>query len=246
MGIIPMLLGFGCNVPGALSGRIMESRRERFIATTLMAIAVPCMAQIAMIVGLAGQYGSRALVPVFLTLFIVWLVIGRILSFAVKGESPEILTDIPPYRIPYMRGLAKKVLVRITWFLKEALPWVLAGVLIVNILYALGVIAAVGYVTAPMIRGVLGLPEEAVGGLVVGFLRKDVAVGMLAPLGLGLRQIIVASVVLTMYFPCVATFAVMVREMGLKDMLKASGIMLVSSFAAGGILNLILLAFNVQ
>jgi ferrous iron transport protein B len=245
MGIIPMLLGLGCNVPGALSARIMESRKERFIAATLMAISVPCMAQIAMIVGLAGEFGARALVPIFLTLLIVWLVLGRMLNKVCKGESPEILIDIPPYRIPYMRGLAKKVWMRIFWFLKEAVPWVLAGVLLVNLLYTLGVIDFVGRIASPIVEGVLGLPKEAVGGLVVGFLRKDVAVGMLEPLHLSLRQMIVACVILSMYFPCVATFAVMVKELGVRDMMKSAAVMIVSAVAVGGFLNLVMWALGV-
>ena len=242
MGMVPMLLGFGCNVPGALSARIMESRKERFIAATLMAITVPCMAQIAMIVGLAGEFGARALLPIFLTLFTAWLAIGRLLHVFMKGESPEILIDIPPYRFPYMRGLAKKVWMRMIWFLKEAVPWVLVGVLFVNLLYTLGVIGFVGRITAPVVEGVLGLPREAAGGLIVGFLRKDVAVGMLEPLGLTLRQIVVASVVLAMYFPCVATFAVMIRELGVRDMLKSAAIMIGSALVTGGLLNLLLWA----
>lgn len=242
MGIVPMLLGLGCNVPGALSARIMESRKERFIAATLMAIAIPCMAQIAMIVALAGEFGARALVPIFLTLFAMWLVIGRLMKRFVKGESPEILMDIPPYRIPYFRGLAKKVWMRLVWFLREAVPWVLAGVLIVNVLDALRVIDFLGWVASPVVEGVLSLPRKAVGGLVVGFLRKDVAVGMLAPLHLSLRQTVVACVVLATYFPCVATFAVMVRELGVRDMLKAAAIMVAAALSAGGLLNLLLWA----
>ena len=242
MGIIPMLLGLGCNVPGALSARIMESKRERFIAATLMAIAVPCMAQTAMIAGLAGEFGARALAPIFLTLFVVWLVIGRLLNRFLKGDSPEILIDIPPYRVPYIRGLAKKVWMRVLWFLKEAVPWVLAGVLLVNILYTLGVIDFVGWLASPVVQGVLGLPREAAGGLVVGFLRKDVAVGMLGPLHLSLRQMIVACVVLAMYFPCIATFAVMLRELGVKDMLRSAAIMVGSALVVGGLLNLLLRA----
>jgi ferrous iron transport protein B len=221
----------------------MESRRERFIAATLMAIAVPCMAQIAMIVGLAGEYGARALAPVFLTLFGVWLVIGRLLNRFVGGESPEILMDVPPYRVPYFRGLLKKVWMRMLWFLKEAVPWVLAGVLLVNVLYTLRVIEFLGWLASPVITGVLGLPREAAGGLVVGFLRKDVAVGMLAPLHLSLRQMIVACVVLAMYFPCVATFAVMVRELGGRGMLSSACVMVGSAVAVGGMLNLLLWAF---
>ncbi|MFO7870806.1 MAG: ferrous iron transporter B [Kiritimatiellia bacterium] len=240
MGAVPMLLGLGCNVPGALSVRIMESRKERFIATTLMAIAVPCMAQISMIVGLAGEMGAKVLAPIFLVLFAVWLVIGVILNKTIKGESPEILMDMPPYRVPYLGGLAKKVWMRIVWFLREAVPWVLAGVFIVNLLYALGIIQFTGKIARPVVTGALGLPQESVGGLVIGFLRKDVAVGMLAPLGLNPRQLIVASVVLAMYFPCVATFAVMIRELGVVDMLKSAAIMIVSALTVGSLLNLAL------
>ncbi len=240
LAIIPMMLGLGCNVPAALSTRILESRKQRFIAATLMAIAVPCMAQIAMIVGLAGKHGVAGLGIIFGTLFIVWILLGILMNRFSRGESPEIFIEIPPYRIPYLRGLLKKIWIRIKWFVKEAVPWVLFGVFIVNILYTLGIIQFIGRFTAPVVTGVLGLPREAVGALIIGFLRKDVAVGMLAPLGLTLKQLVIASVVLTMYFPCVATFTTLAKELGFVDMLKSAVIMVVSSLIVGGLLNLIL------
>lgn len=240
MAIVPMLLGLGCNVPGALGTRVLETKRERFIAATLMAIAVPCMAQIAMIFGLIGKYGARGLFPVFGTLFIVWFVFGILMNLVIKGESPEIFTEIPPYRLPYFGALLKKVFMRIKWFLKEAIPFVLLGVFIVNLLYSLGIIKFLGRIAAPIITKLMGLPFEAVGALIIGFLRKDLAVGMLAPLGLSLKQLIIASVVLTMYFPCVATFAILLKELGIADMIKAAVIMIVSAFLVGALLNLIL------
>ena len=240
MAIVPMMLGLGCNVPGALATRVLETKRERFIAATLMAIAIPCMAQIAMIFGLIGKYGARGLFPVFGTLFIVWFVFGLLMNLIIKGESPEIFTEIPPYRLPYFGALLKKVFMRIKWFLKEAIPFVLLGVFIVNILYSLGIIEFLGKIAAPIITKLMGLPFEAVGALIIGFLRKDLAVGMLAPLGLSLKQLIIASVVLTMYFPCVATFAILLKELGIIDMIKAAVIMIVSAFLVGALLNLIL------
>ncbi|KPJ74345.1 iron transporter FeoB [candidate division TA06 bacterium DG_78] len=240
MAIVPMMLGLGCNVPGALSTRVLESKRERFIAATLMSIAIPCMAQIAMIFGLIGKFGIKGMSPVFGTLFIVWFVFGFLMSKIIKGESPEIFTEIPPYRLPYFGALLKKVWMRIKWFLREAIPFVLLGVFIVNILYSFGIIAFLGKIAAPIVTNLLGLPLEAVGALIIGFLRKDLAVGMLAPLGLSLKQLIVACVVLAMYFPCVATFAVLLKELGIIDMIKAAIIMIVSSFLIGALLNLIL------
>jgi ferrous iron transport protein B len=239
-GIIPMVLGFGCNVPGVLSTRIMENKRERFLAATLMAVAIPCMSQIAMIMGLVGKEGTRGLFPVFGTLFLVWFCLGLILNKTLKGRAPEFFVEIPPYRIPYWRALLKKLWMRIVWFFKEAIPWVLFGIFLINILHTIGIINFIGNLVRPVISGILGLPKEAVAGLIVGILRKDVALGMLVPLNLTLKQLIIASVALTMYFPCAATFAVMLKEFGLKDMIKAAAIMMSSTLIVGGILNLLL------
>ena len=238
--IIPMLLGLGCNVPGALATRIMENRRERFISAILLAISVPCMAQIAMIVGLVGKYGSSALFCVFGILFLIWLVLGIILNKILKGEAPEIFVEIPPYRIPYFVSLFKKVWMRVKWFLNEAVPFVLLGVFIINILYTFRIIDFVGKFTEPIVTKLFGLPSEAVSALMIGFLRKDVAVGMLAPLNLNLKQLIIASVILAIYFPCAATFAVLIKELGIKDMLEATFIMIITAFFVGGVLNLLL------
>jgi ferrous iron transport protein B len=240
LSVVPMLLGLGCNVPGALSTRILETRRQRFIAATLMAIAVPCMAQTAMIIGLVGRYGPGGLGVVFGTLFLVWIVLGLILNRFMRGESPEIFIEIPPYQVPYWNSLLKKLWMRMRGFLRDAIPYVLLGVLLINILYASGIISLIGEITAPLVVSILSLPKEAVGALVIGFLRKDVAIGMLLPLGLSLKQLIIASVVLAMYFPCVATFMVLFRELGIRDLAKSTGIMLFMAFLVGGLLNLII------
>lgn len=240
MGIVPMLLGFGCNVPGALAARTMESARERFIAITLMVVAVPCMAKSVMIVALAGSYGAPALVLIFGTLAALWLALGMTLRRTIKGESMELLLDVPPYRVPFLRGLMQKVWMRLISFMVEAVPFVLVGVLLVNLLYYFKVVDAVGRFASPVIVKFLGLPPAAALALVVGFLRKDVAVGMLIPLHLSFRQTIVASVVLAIYFPCVATFVVILRELGILGTLKATAIMVATVLTVGGLLNLTL------
>lgn len=238
--IVPTLLGFGCNVPGIMATRILESRRERFIASTLISIGVPCAALQAMIIGVLGSYGGWPVGIVYLTLLLSWLVLGLILNHFMPGFSPELLLEIPPYRLPPFKILWNKLKWRIKEFIVEAFPIVLAGVFVVNILYFLGVFEVLVNITAPVVTGLLGLPKEAVLAIVIGFLRKDVAVGMLLPLGLSVNQLIVACVVLSMFFPCIATFIVLLRELGWKDMLKASAIMVLTAFTVGGLLNLIL------
>jgi len=129
---------------------------------------------------------------------------------------------------------------RIRSFLKEAIPFVLLGVLIINILYALGVIDIISKIAAPVMVNILGLPKEAATSLIMGFLRKDVAIGMLLPLGLTMKQLIIASVVLTMYFPCVATFVILFKELGLRDLIKSTVVMIISTLLVGGVLNFLL------
>ena len=238
--IIPTFLGLGCNVPGIMATRILESRRERLIAATIISIGVPCSALQAMIFGLLGKFGGWYVGIVYLTLFVSWVILGRVLNSVLKGASPELIMEIPPYRFPVLYSLVKKLWMRLFFFLKEALPIVFLGVIVVNILYVLKVFDAVANFTAPIVTHLLGLPKEAVIALSVGFLRKDVAMGMLGTLSLTVQQLTVASVVLAMSFPCIATFVVLIKELGVKDTLKSISIMVVSSLAVGGILNLIL------
>ena len=238
--IIPTLLGFGCNVPAILATRILESKRERFIAATLISIAIPCAALQAMIFGLVGERGGEYVAIVYGTLFIVWIILGIILNHAVKGFSPELLIEIPPYRLPLWRTVLQKLWMRVYGFLIEAIPIILGAVLVINILYIWGIFDAVANFTAPVVTGLLGLPKEAVTALVIGFLRKDVALGMLAPLALSNEQLVVGSVVLAMFFPCIATFVILLKELGVINMLKSAGIMITTALLVGGILNLAL------
>lgn len=237
--IIPSMLGMGCNVPAVLATRILESKRERFIAATLISIAIPCASLQAMIVGLLGKFGIQYVIAVYATLFIVWIILGFIINKVARGLSPELLIEIPNYRLPPWGVVGQKLWMRILGFLKEAIPLILVTVLIINILYYFGVFDAIADFTAPVITGLLGLPKEAVTAIMIGFLRKDVALGMLAPLSLNAGQLVVGSVVLAMFFPCIATFIVLAKELGVKDLLKSAGIMIGASLAVGGILNLI-------
>ncbi|MFH1834711.1 MAG: ferrous iron transporter B [Methanobacteriota archaeon] len=239
--IVPTVLGLGCNVPGALSTRMMETKKQRFIAATLLAICVPCLAQNAVIVGLLLRYGVRYVAIVYATLIILYVLVGLTLNRLVPGESPEILLEIPPYRKPNLNTLLKKTWMRVKHFLKEAVPYVLLGVFIVNILYITGVVDAISRVFGPFMSYWFGLPSEAILALIIGFLRKDVAIGMLAPLGLSPMQLVVACTILAIYFPCIATFTVLWRELGPRDMAKAMGLMVVVTLIVGGLMNLILL-----
>ena len=238
--IIPSLLGLGCNVPAIMATRILESRRERFIAATLISIGIPCAAAHAMIFGLVGAQGVQYVAMVYGTLFVVWIILGFILNRTIKGFSPELLIEIPPYRLPSWRVLLQKLWMRMYGFLREALPIILAAIFVIGILYTLGVFDFIANLAAPVVSGIFGLPKEGVVAIVIGFLRKDVAIGMLAPLALSAGQLVVGCVVLTMFFPCIAAFVVLARELGVRRLIGATAIMIAATVVVGGLLNLIL------
>jgi ferrous iron transport protein B len=235
--IIPVLLGFGCNVPGILSTRMLESKRERFIVSTLISIGIPCVPLQAMIFGILGKYSGFYVGGVYLVLFSVWLILGLILNRVIKGYSPEFIMEIPSYRLPPLGMLLQKLFFRVKGFLIEAIPVVLLGVLIVNLLLYSHTLDLVTGIFSPVMKGLFGLPNEAIIALTVGFIRKDVAVGMLAPLGLTVKQLFIATTLLAISFPCVATFMVLWKELGFKALLKAAGIMILTGMLVGGILN---------
>ena len=235
--IIPVLLGLGCNVPGILATRNLESKRERFIAATLISIGVPCVALQAMIFGLLGKFSGYYVAGVYLVLLAIWLVLGMILNHTTKGYSPELLVEIPPYRLPSLVTLWKKLFFRIKGFLIEAAPLVLLGVLIVNMLLYFKLFGFFTSIFAPIVKGLFGLPKEAVVALVMGLFRKDVAVGMLMPLAMTAKQLFITAVLLAISFPCVATFIVFFKELGLRDLIKATLIMFFVALVCGTLLN---------
>ena len=242
-GIVPLMLGMGCNVPGVLATRNLETKKQRFIAATLLAVSVPCMAQIAMIFGVLGPHGIFYIFLVFITLFFVYITIGLLLNRIMKGESPEIFLEIPPYRRPALKTTAKKTWMRVQGFLKEAVPWMILGVFIINILYAVGFFDALGQAFSPLMGGWLALPAAVAPVLIIGFLRKDLAVGMLLGLGavMSPMQLVIAVTMLTMYFPCMATFIVLFKELGLKGLIQAIIVMFVMAITVGGLMRLILI-----
>ena len=242
--IIPVILALGCNVPGVLAARVLATRRQRFLLITLVGIAVPCMAQTAVVMSIIGPFGFGWVALIYGILLGLFVGIGSLLNRLLPGETPEIAVEIPPYRLPRLSNLAMKAVVRMRHFVADAIPWVFVGIALVNILYMVRFIRLASDLVAPFMERWLGLPEEAIYPLIIGFLRKDVATGILAPMlrngTLDLYQAIIIVVMLIVYFPCAATFVVFLKEMGVRDTLKSVGVMMGVAVVTGGLLNGIL------
>ncbi|WP_438318985.1 FeoB small GTPase domain-containing protein [Candidatus Caldatribacterium sp. SIUC1] len=238
--VVPMLLGLGCNVPGIMATRVLESEKERFVVTVLIAIGIPCSAQQALIVGALAPHGVAPLLVVYGTLFAVVVSLALLLKYLVPGFRPPLICEIPPYRLPFPKAVLSKLWVRLRGFLRDALPIVFLGTLIVNLLYLTNAFPVLARFVSPWLSRVLGLPPEAILVIALGVLRKYMAMGLLLPLGLSVKQLIIASVVISLFFPCVAAFVVVLREFGWKRLLEAIAIMLSFAFFVGSILNVLL------
>jgi ferrous iron transport protein B len=239
--ILPCVLGLGCSVPAVMAVRILESPKQRYMAATLMTMAIPCASQSAMILGILAPQGLKYIAIVYITLFSTFVITGALLHRLIGGESPEIFLEIPPYRMPDMRSLLKKTFIRLKEFLKEAVPYIAVGMVFMNIFYLTGIMHLIGQELRPVVSGFLGLPSDAAMALIIGFLRKDVGIGMFAPLDMTPEQLVIASVVLAMYFPCVATFMVMLKELGPVDTMKSIALRLAAAFIVGVILRILLI-----
>jgi len=231
--VIPVILGMGCKVPGVLATRILETKKQRFISATLIAVSVPCLAQMAVVTGLLARYGIQYIAFVYGTLFVIHVALGMILNRTVGGESPEILLEIPPYRMPNAGVLCKKIWFRVRSFLQEAVPYMIAGIFIINLMYITGIVPVIAKIFGPIVSELSGLPEEAVIAIIVGFLRKDAAVGMLAPIPMTPMQLAIACILLVTYFPCIATLITLYKELGIKDFTKTIGLMVVITMITG-------------
>jgi ferrous iron transport protein B len=229
----------GCNVPGMTASRILDTKKQRFTLSTILAIAVPCNAQISVaIVVIGGMYGYSYLIPVILVLVFLYAGIGALLNHLIPSGNLETIIDIPPYRRPILRNVASKLMIRMRYFFFDAMPWVIIGILVVNILYLSGVLEILEDVIGPILVIWLGIPAEMVGALIIGFLRKDIAIAFfyLIP-DMSVWQAITGVVILMIYFPCAATFAMMLKEQGFRDTLKSTVLMLIIAFMVGGMLH---------
>ncbi len=245
-GIVPTMLGLGCRVPGVMATRVFETRKQRFIAITLLATAVPCSAQTATLFGIfALTQNFNYIYLVFATLLAMFVINGILLNKFIKGESPEILLEIPPYRKIKLKIVLKKLWMRVRIFLINAVPVMFLGILVLNILDILGIVNFISVIFEPIFKNLFGLPGEAVFPIATGFLRKELAVGMLIPLvvsgTLNGQQLIIASVLSVIMFPCIATFAIILKEMKKTDFLLFVLIAVVNIIITGMVLKILLI-----
>lgn len=248
--VLPMVLGLGCDTMATLTARIMETRKERVLVTLLLALGVPCSAQLGVILGLFGALPAWAPFVwggvVSGTLFAVGFLAAR----ALPGERGDLILEIPPIRRPQLGNVVIKTVGRLEWYLKEAVPIFVLGTFLLFLLDTAGVLAHIIRLGEPVVAGVLGLPAQAAEAFLVGFFRRDYgSAGIYAMFERGLLtpvQAVVALVTITLFVPCVANFFVIVKEHGARTAVAMSAFIFPFAFAAGGVVNALLRAVGLS
>lgn len=248
--VLPMVLGLGCGTMAVMTTRVLESRRERIIATFLLALAVPCAAQLGVIMGIIGGLSAKAMAIWVGTLLGILLFTGYLASKVVRGEPTDFLLEIPPIRMPSLENIFVKTVNRVKWYLKEAVPLFIYGTLALFVLDKLNLLVKVEGFLSPVVVGVLGLPEKAAEAFLIGFFRRDYgAAGLYALSGKGLLspvQTLVSLVTLTLFVPCLAHFFMMIKERGMRMALAIFLIIVPTAVAVGGALNWVLRHFEIN
>ncbi|MCG6964480.1 MAG: ferrous iron transport protein B [Acidobacteria bacterium] len=242
--VLPMVLGLGCDTMATLTTRILPSRKERVVVTLLLALGVPCSAQLGVILAMLGSISLTGTLIWGAVVLLTLVAVGWAASKVVPGRASDFIIEIPPLRVPSVRNILLKTLARTEWYLKEAVPLFLLGTLILWALAVTGLLPLLEHASEPIVVGILGLPARAADSFLVGFLRRDYGAAGLFLLQkqgqLDHIQAVVSLVVITLFVPCIANFFVMIKERGIKTAVAQTAFIIPFAFAVGGFLNWIL------
>ena len=254
-GFIPMMVGFGCNVPAVMATRIIRSRRERLILCTVICMAIPCSAQLATITGVTGKYaGAVWVLAIFAVLIALGFFSGYVMNRSLKYEPSNLAMELPELQLPSVRNILKKTWMRISDFFKLAVPLLIVGSIIIELLVHYDLLDTIVEPMSWRTVTLLGLPAVTIIAFIAGILRKEMAYGMLVILAASVgieditlfmtaQQFIVFGLVMAIYIPCLATITAMYRELGAKDTALVSLASMAVAVTVGSVFNLVLSAF---
>lgn len=243
--VLPMVLGLGCVTMATMTTRILESKRDRLLVILLLALAVPCSAQLGVVMGMLAGVSLTATLMWAGVMTATLLLVGWLAARLVPGERTPLLVEVPPLRLPVASNVLIKTLARLEWYLKEVIPLFLLGTAIMFVLDKLGILPWLIEAGKPLVNGWLGLPAEASAAFLLGFLRRDFgATGLFVMQSQGLLspiQVVVAMVTITLFIPCIASIFMIARERGPKTAAAMTALIFPLAFLVGGLMYRLLL-----
>lgn len=248
--VLPMVLGLGCDTMATLTTRILDGKKDRIIVTLLLALGIPCSAQLGVILGMLGGVSFNALIVWLAIVVGVLFLVGYLASLVIPGEATDFIYELPPIRVPQLKNILIKTVARIDWYLKEAVPLFILGTLILFVMDRLNLLKVVEKMASPVIETFLGLPPKAAEAFLIGFLRRDYgAAGLYALQKDGLLdpvQTVVSLVTMTLFIPCIANLFMIVKERGLKTAFWMTAFILPFALIVGGLVNFTLRAIGAE
>jgi ferrous iron transport protein B len=224
-----------------VSTRMLETRKERLQVTLLLALGVPCSAQLGVLMGMIGGLGLGAVLIWGGVVLSTVMAVGYLAAQVIPGQQGDFLMELPPMRRPALRNILVKTLARMEWYLWEVVPIFIAGTALLFVLDISGVLLWLQGALSPLVVNWLGLPPEATSALLVGFLRRDYGAaglfnlsrsGLLDPV-----QVLVSMVVITLFVPCVANVMMIVKEHGARTAFWVVATVFPIAILVGGLLN---------
>lgn len=242
--VLPMVLGLGCDTMATLTTRILDGKKDRVIVTLLLALGVPCSAQLGVILGMLGGVSFNAFIVWTAVILGVLFFVGFLASKVVKGDATDFIYELPPIRIPQAKNIFFKTIARIDWYLREAVPLFILGTFVLFILDKLNILKVIEAAASPVVVSLLGLPPKAAEAFLIGFLRRDYgAAGLYALQKDGLMdpvQTVVSLVTMTLFIPCIANLFMIIKERGLMVAVWMTVFILPFAILVGGMLNFVL------
>ncbi|MFQ5586718.1 MAG: ferrous iron transport protein B [Thermodesulfobacteriota bacterium] len=239
--VLPMVLGLGCDTMATLTTRILDSKKDRIIVTLLLALGVPCSAQLGVILGMLGGVSFSAMMVWLGVVIGVLFFTGLLAARVIPGEPSDFIYELPPIRLPHFTNIAYKTMARIDWYLKEAVPLFILGTLVLFTMDKLNILGIIEMAASPIVEHFLGLPAMATDAFLIGFLRRDYgAAGLYVLQKDGLMnpvQTVVSLVTMTLFIPCIANLFMIIKERGLRTALWMIAFIFPFALLVGGVLN---------
>ncbi|HQJ36290.1 MAG TPA: ferrous iron transport protein B [Bacillota bacterium] len=234
--IIPIILGFGCVTMATMTTRILGTKREKIIATVLLGLAIPCSAQLGVIMGLVSGLDVFYIITYITVIAAIFILVGTVLNKLMPGESSHLLIDLPTIRLPMPGNVVKKTFQKTVMFLKEAVPLFIYGALLISVLGHTGALSYIQQWMTPITEGLLKLPPETATAFIMGIIRRDFGAAGLTSIAMTQQQLLVSLIVMTLFVPCIAAIMVIFKERGTKDALAIWLGSFAAAFITGGII----------
>ncbi|MEW8960123.1 MAG: nucleoside recognition domain-containing protein, partial [Moorella sp. (in: firmicutes)] len=240
-GIIPIILGFGCVTAATITTRLLGTPRERRIATFLLAMTIPCSAQLAVITSMLSRLGPGYTFLYVFLIAVIFVLTGTILNWILPGKPSDLLIDIPPLRFPRPINVLKKTATRTKNFIQEATPLFAVGALLIGTLQVTGLLETLQNWLSPVTVNWLQLPKETATAFIMGFVRRDFGAAGLYSLALTPAQSVVALVTITIFVPCIASALMIFKERGWREGIIIWPKILILAFLIGGLISQLLI-----